>query len=1771
MRIFVLAIATLILVGTIPGLIGLVRASNGTLNPPHSDYAVDTSLPPNGLYESLIINVSVDVTVAGMFFIMVDLYDNSGSFWIDGQFNMFNLPLGPQNVSFTFPGFTIRSSGYDGPYQASIMMLDDMFMLLDNGVHMTGAYLATDFEFPPGSFNPPHSDQGLDTDNDTLYDYLIISADITANASDTYSISCDLWDVTGMFFIDFTSNGSFLPVGNHTIDLSFQGFLIRASGIDGPYRVEMYLYDSMMNQMDNDTYFTGPYMANNFSFPPAQFDPPHSDYGLDTNGNMLYEYLMVNVSVNATVDGDYTIFAFAPFGFSQVDVFLTTGQHIVQMKFYGFEIYTFGIDGPYMINFELRDSMFNLLDTDMHMTAAYFYTDFEPYPPVLFSPPHWDYGLDTDSDMLFNWLMMNANVTVNASGQYNVYADLYDITGMTWIDSQSNFTWLNLGNQTVDLSFFGPAIRSSGINGPYMVQLTLVDEIGWWLDADTHFTNAYLFTDFDQPPAVFNPPHSDYALDTSFPADGIYEFLVVNASVTVNDPGMYLIQAMLFDPMMMPIGMVQQAANLSAGPGVITLQFSGIDINRNGVNGSFTVMMELLILTSIGPPISIDSDMHFTNFYNYTDFVSLPVIPLWGYIYDGRTGSPLTMSEVIAVNYSYGWMMRLMTNPMGYYEFQAFDGDFVVVMDDPALQAQLSPVTVLGSTEVTRTLGVPPPGEMNTDLIFSDWDNAVANTTGLMGDDNQSIRFMIDYTYGNRNAYLDQSEVDWFISMMGGGFQPNMSSTRDMLYVDGIHYDLVPGTDYFNFDMTGPVVSTNPFTMTVGGDYTSNSTIPVAATHLMELNNTYDMADEISMFSGQAPAGWNLTSYDPVANVTVTGLGTPNFVTDPLMDPDPMDMIDWVWVNLTFGQGPADSIAPQTLSVTINGQVAPSYGMSALPPVLFINATIDDTATGNLPIGGANFTEGPQNWALSWPMSAVDGAFDTPVEDVTGTIVSPPLGMTLYCVYGWDVVPNANTTDVCASLTILDDVGPQISNVMIDGAPTQTYFLSTAPPTATLTATLDETTTGMADIGGANYTTPLIDSWPGMFMFASDGAFDSMVEDATINIAVPIIPGTYDYFVHGWDTSLYASAAGPAQITIVDDLAPTVSNVLLNGLPSTSVMPGTPVTVDALVDDTGGRGDSLIAGANFTVGAANWPGLWMLPTDGAFDETSELVTEVIDTTGWFDAVYDICVYGWDNIPNRGTTNVCAQLTVSSVDNEPPDVLNVLVDGLPSTTVSPGTVVTLTATVDDAPTLGSDIQGANYTIDGDWLTSQPMSALDGAFDSPTEDVTASIDTTGWADAVYQVCVHGSDIVPNDNISMTACALITIVTPDTTPPNVINVLLNGSTTLMVAPGVSVILSATIDDSVTGSGIIGGANYTVNMTWPGFVMSPTDGAFDTDTEDVDVTIDTTGWADAAYLICVHGWDDVPNGHDAFDECAQLTISSIPPDNTPPSISNVHADPDPAGPGDSVKISADVYDDVALTEVRIEVTDPDGTAITNVTMNYDPINDEYYLTDPYVDEGTYTIMIWATDTSGNLASETGSFDVVEQDPPIIVVEVSNDNPDVGDIVTFEVDVTDDSEVDDVMITIVDPEGTSVVNNRRMTLDNGMYVYEYEFGIAGDYTYTITADDEHGNSDVSTGTITASEVAGSFFDQYWWLILVIVIIIVVVLLVVGLLMRKPKVDGFVPEPEMEAPPPEEPVEPPAESFEEPPEEPEEEPPFEEDADEPPPPDELDENELFDE
>jgi len=88
--------------------------------------------------------------------------------------------------------------------------------------------------------------------------------------------------------------------------------------------------------------------------------------------------------------------------------------------------------------------------------------------------------------------------------------------------------------------------------------------------------------------------------------------------------------------------------------------------------------------------------------------------------------------------------------------------------------------------------------------------------------------------------------------------------------------------------------------------------------------------------------------------------------------------------------------------------------------------------------------------------------------------------------------------------------------------------------------------------------------------------------------------------------------------------------------------------------------------------------------------------------------------------------------------------------------NPATVntdVTLTATVDDTTTGGSNILSAEYSVNaGPWT---PMDAVDAAFDSPTENVSATFTLTQAGD--NEVCVRGTDVL--NNIGDAVCTTFT----------------------------------------------------------------------------------------------------------------------------------------------------------------------------------------------------------------------------------------------------------------------------------------------------------------------------------------------------------------------------------------------------------------------------
>ncbi|UCD93182.1 MAG: carboxypeptidase regulatory-like domain-containing protein, partial [Methanobacteriota archaeon] len=1097
MRSFAAFVIASTLLVAFSGTIGVVRASDGLFLPLHSDYAVDTDLPPDGLYDELVVNVTIDVSVSGLFYVNGNLYDSSGSVLIENQFVPVGLDTGVRTIQLVFTGYLIQVSGFNGPYHIDLTLLDDQFMVLDVGIHTTSPYFAASFQRLPAHLSPPHLDYGLDNDLDSFFDYLITSVKIEVNVSGEYTVVGVLYESMGLSPITSGYNGTLLSVGTYTVDIAFLGYAIRASGFDGPYRVELELLEESSKLLATGTYFTNAHLADSFEQPPVSFMPPHSDRGVDLNGNSIYEYLVVTASVAVFSDGAYYVEGITSFGTAKNMTNLTTGVQSVDLWFLGVEIRKAGASGRHSVDIIVRDEFLNMLDYNLYNTSAYGDNEFELNPPCTLSSPHRERGIDIDGDSQHDVLAVTANVTVDAYGFYKVRADLIDSLGTTLIFSAESSRILGTGLQSLVVLFDGLTIFDSGIDGPYNVALALYDVWGYSLDNDVLMTQPYLHTDFELPPAVLEPPHTDYGLDTDVPPNGLYNFLIVEASIRVRDPGWYTLYCTLTDTYFNAITTAQKFTFLFAGPTSLSLEFNGMNISRNGVDGPYVVYMDLYLISG-ETPIHADSDIHITNAYNYTDFMAPINANIWGYVYRDSDGSPVEGAQITAVNYTYGWISQMQTNATGYYEIKAFDGDFCVLVDSRDLQANITYLPIAGSTEITRYLEDSVPNVVTENMVQPDWDNIEYSMRSEVKTDNRSTRFMVDLMVGNKDGYVDQIELN-IMALLIALSAPPPSNTIDLFSLDGIHFDFIPGSYALVLEGIGPVTSLEPSFMTLFANYTSNSTIPASSIHWLELNMTYDSSEETIVHNSLLPPSFGLWGYLPANNVTISGIGSQNFVIDPLMDPDPFDAFDSIWINLTVGQGAPDVEPPQVSNVLLNDMASPTYGKSELPSVVYLNATIDDTSLGNVPIAGANHTIGIQNWASSAPMNPIDGSFDSVSEEVTVMIV-PQSVTTTYCVYGWDYLLNYNTAGSCISMTVLDDMAPEIYNIVMTPA---TFFLSSAPPTTTLTATVDDTSTGSSMIFGANYTTPLADSWPGTPMIATDGTFDETTEDVAANIPLP--------------------------------------------------------------------------------------------------------------------------------------------------------------------------------------------------------------------------------------------------------------------------------------------------------------------------------------------------------------------------------------------------------------------------------------------------------------------------------------------------------------------------------------------------------------------------------------------------------------------------------------------------------------------------------------------
>lgn len=557
-----------------------------------------------------------------------------------------------------------------------------------------------------------------------------------------------------------------------------------------------------------------------------------------------------------------------------------------------------------------------------------------------------------------------------------------------------------------------------------------------------------------------------------------------------------------------------------------------------------------------------------------------------------------------------------------------------------------------------------------------------------------------------------------------------------------------------------------------------------------------------------------------------------------------------------------------------------------------------------------------------------------------------------------------------------DSDPPQILNVLVNGLP-EGNVLPGEP--VVLTATINDTTTGMSYIASSNYTVgPVI--WPGTDLVAADGSYyDDVVEDVIGMIDTTAwADGPHDVMVFACDVENNCNMTGETiRINIMppDNTPPEIRSVYIDGSPSATVLWGDLAYLTAVIDDSA-TGDSPILSANFTNGTFNWATSTPLTAqDGNFDSPTETINHTIDTALLGIGDYDFCVYASDDVPNENiTSTACAHLRIIAQPPPPPEISNVRLNGQPSLSTTEGAPVTITATI-RAIEPGETVASANYTKNiANWAESFSMDPEDGTFDESEENVTATVDTIGWGTGTWQLYVYASDSGGNNNVSSTEYATLDLVS-DVIPPTVIGSP-NG-TGVLVSTNITLDFSEAMDQGSVESAF----SYTdVSQTW-----DITSGTWAWTDGNQTLNFQTSLSYDTTYIVTINGTvakdlaanplDGNGDGTGGDDYVFGFTTESAPPpvDTTPPQVDwtqpgegdrNIPPDSDIVIAFDeemnenSVESAIDIAPDVQYN------TDWDGSVLTiGITQDLDE-NTEYTVT---INGST------ATDANGNQLDGNG------------------------------------------------------------------------------------------------------------------------------------------------------------------------------------------------------
>jgi len=480
-------------------------------------------LDQNNLIDFLSFNCQFNIYEQGKYLIYGLLSDIDNNY-IDSVLFEKELNIGNQNISLKFDGALIYQKHYSGQFKLNKLIIsteegEQLFSVNDSFI--TDKYNYKDFERPFVYNNGEILEQGIDIDQNGLYESLKVTIPIEVQKSGNYSFEGTLYSDGES--ITTSTNMSHFGEGNHNITLLFYGAQIALFSSNNMSLIELNIYE----EYDYNLIISEKILHNITSVTPEEFDiPPTSvlhtkinDYGKDTDDNGLFESLIVEIVLNIHEKDNYNLigqlydYYHNLISIDNNIIQLDTRLQTVQLSFPSQQIRQYSIDGYYEVKIQLyrTDNNTKLSETS-YITNSYNYTDFEE-PVVTIRSITNDYGNDITDDGLYDYLSINLQLFSESDNEYYFEACLFDENHnpVTMVYKNLN---INRGYHNISLDFYGNKIKNYYSNPTeYNVSATfslpyinLYDENEKLLitHETNYYTSEYNINDFsaNQPPSL---------------------------------------------------------------------------------------------------------------------------------------------------------------------------------------------------------------------------------------------------------------------------------------------------------------------------------------------------------------------------------------------------------------------------------------------------------------------------------------------------------------------------------------------------------------------------------------------------------------------------------------------------------------------------------------------------------------------------------------------------------------------------------------------------------------------------------------------------------------------------------------------------------------------------------------------------------------------------------------------------------------------------------------------------------------------------------------------------------------------------------------------------------------------------------------------------------------------------------------------------------------------------------------------------------------------